>query len=238
MKRIIAVIMTFVVLVTAAPVRATEIDDRIAEIQQQIKALKAELNNLKAQKASENTTTQHYEIDLSAGYYTIGMDIPVGTYHISSVSGSGNVYCRGGDLNEIFGGSYGIAEYNNFSAKQDAILSISSDVVIRLTSENANLGAMISRTVLESFNWVEAPAGVYTVGIDIPEGCYHVYALSGSGNAHVSDNGHNDGDLNEIFAVSRDYSGYITDFYNLYLYDGNELEITSDLLLRFDQVGE
>lgn len=180
---------------------------------------------------------QHYEVNLGAGYYTIGKDIPAGTYYISTVSGSGNVHSSGG-INEIFGGDYGIPEFNNYKAETGKILEVSGDVIIFLSSDNANLVGMTPRTTLENYNWWEMPAGNYTVGIDIPAGPYYVTAVEGSGNAHISDHGHNDGDLNEIFAVVPEYSGYITSFNNLYLYEGNVIEITSSLRLHFDQIGE
>ena len=34
---------------------------------------------------------EHYEIDLTAGNYTAGIDLPVGTYNLTATAGSGNV---------------------------------------------------------------------------------------------------------------------------------------------------
>lgn len=181
---------------------------------------------------------EHYEFDLSAGYYTAGVDFPAGTYRITSVAGSGNVICKGGKLNEIIGGEYGIPEYNNFSATRGSVLSVGDDAIIHLSSDNALVSEIMPRQILENYNWYELPAGIYTVGVDIPEGPYCITAVQGSGNAHVRDNtNHANGSLNEIFSASPSYSGYISRFNNLYLYEGNEIEISGDLRLRFDQIG-
>ena len=179
---------------------------------------------------------QHYEVNLGAGYYTIGKDIPAGTYYISMISGLGNVYCSP-SLNEIFGSDYGIKEYNNFKAVAGKILTVSGNVVLYLSSDNADLANMTPRTVLETYNWWEMSAGTYTVGIDIPAGLYYVTVVGGNGNASILDFSHDDGGLNEIFAVDEGYRG-ITSFNNLYLYEGNVLEISGTTRLHFDQIGE
>ena len=49
---------------------------------------------------------EHFEVDLSAGNYVAGVDIPAGTYNLTATSGSGNVSSSNmysGGLNEIMG---------------------------------------------------------------------------------------------------------------------------------------
>ena len=244
-KRIIAISLLCAIL--ALPVHAglSEFDYSILDDMtvEELQTLKISIDTRIADKrreASKGSQAQleHYEVDMSAGYYIAGKDFPVGKYQILSISGSGNLHCRGTGLNEILGGTYGITEYNNFTPDNGDILSVGGDAVIRLVSDNADVAGVVPRPILDSYNWYEAPAGIYLIGTDIVEGCYRAFAIQGSGNVHANDREHTTGSINEIFSVDSGYSGAIIEFKNLHLYDGTELEISGDLLLRLEQISE
>lgn len=73
--------------------------------------------------------------NLSTGQYTVGTDIPAGTYDITLVSGDGNVFI-GDSVNEIFGhGQYQIASYRNATLIEGDSIKIDGAVTVCFTSK-------------------------------------------------------------------------------------------------------
>ena len=67
-----------------------------------------ELKETKANKKveKENTQTEAYEVELSAGHYVVGVDIPAGIYDITAIKGTGNVSSSNmydGGINQVMG---------------------------------------------------------------------------------------------------------------------------------------
>jgi len=97
-------------------------------------------------KKVENTTQPATEqpaqqtavsLDLSAGNYTIGTDIPPGKYDITALSGRGNFFGNPGIVNEIMGveGDYSISSYKNATFKNGNTIEVKGTLVVNLTSK-------------------------------------------------------------------------------------------------------
>jgi len=77
-------------------------------------------------------------IDLGAGVYIAGEDIPVGKYDITLVSGDSNFFAdtASGHINEIFGTrSNYIQTYKNATFKKGNEIEVTGDLIINLTSK-------------------------------------------------------------------------------------------------------
>jgi hypothetical protein len=185
-----------------------------------------------AQENTEISTdeTGHYEVDLGAGNYTAGIDLPSGSYNLSAVSGSGNVSSSNmysGGLNEIMGTDTSdgmtVNTFNSLQMDDGVVLSIGSTAVIHLTSEDAMINNVTGRAADEA-SAVDLGAGNYTAGIDFPAGTYTITATGGSGN--VSSDNMFDGGLNEIMSVDTNDGFSISQFSHASFPDGTVLTIS------------
>lgn len=182
-------------------------------------------------KTSKKTMTDHFEVDLGAGNYVAGKDIPVGTYNFTAVSGTGNVSSSNlydGGINAVMGtpaNDYTQETYNNVSLDDDVVLSLGGDIVLHIVSENASTSTIQTRVVPDDAQAIDLTAGHYTAGTDFPAGSYNVIATSGFGN--VSSDSLYDGGLNEIMGIAgSDPTGLsIESFSNLTLDEGVVLSI-------------
>ncbi len=180
------------------------------------------------EKEKEEVVEEHYEVDLSAGNYTAGIDIPIGTYNLSATGGNGNVSSTNmynGGLNEVMGNpadEYSSDSFNGLKMDSGVILTLGGTVTLHLTSENANVSGMTARPSVDSAP-IDLGAGNYTCGTDFPPGTYNIIATGGNGNVN-SDNMF-DGGLNEIMGNTND--GYsISQFNNASFQEGNVLTIS------------
>lgn len=190
-----------------------------------------------ASAESQEPVKEHYEIDLSAGNYIAGKDVPVGTYNITATSGSGNVSSSNmynGGLNEVMGAENdGISQqsFNGLAMDENVTLSVGGNVVIHLVAEDAQTGNVTARGEA-SGTPVDLQAGNYTSGTDFPAGTYTIVATGGSGN--VSSSNMFEGGLNEV--MGNDGFG-ITQFNNAVLPEGETLSI-SGTSIQLVPVGE
>lgn len=151
--------------------------------------------------------TEHFEVDLSAGNYVAGVDIPAGTYNLTATSGSGNVSSSNmysGGLNEIMGSpadEYTQETFNNLSLPEGETLSLAGTVVLHIVSEDAQTGNMSSRVIGNEVQ-TDLSAGNYTAGTDFPAGVYNIVSTGSSGN--VSSDNMFDGGLNEVMGDGSD----------------------------------
>lgn len=182
---------------------------------------------------------EHYEVDLSAGNYTAGVDIPVGTYNLVATGGSGNVSSSNmfsGGLNEVMGNpadEYSIESFNGLKMDEGVVLTLGSTVTLHLVSENARLSAITARSATDAAP-IDFGAGNYTCGSDFPPGTYNVIATGGNGNVN-SDNMFSGG-LNEIMGTTND--GFSIAQYNNAVFEvGNVLSI-SGTSVQLVPVGE
>lgn len=199
----------------------------------------SESENEQSEAEEPQSTEEHYEVDLSAGNYTAGIDIPVGTYNLSATGGSGNVSSSNmfsGGLNEIMGNptdEYTIDSFNGLKLDDGVILTLGGTVTLHLTSENANVGGLTARSATDGVP-VDFGAGNYTCGNDFSPGTYNIVATGGSGN--VSSDNMYSGGLNEIMGTSNDGLS-ITQYNNAKFEDGNVLTI-SGTSVQLVPVGE
>ncbi|WP_332838290.1 hypothetical protein [Fusobacterium canifelinum] len=137
---------------------------------------------------------------LSAGSYTVGMDIPEGRYRIVAKKNSGNIYNK----------------YNTFDENLDAenantqkifarlfigdILTITYSLVVELSSEKANLLQNIVRRPIGKE--ITLKAGNYICGEDFKSGVYNIQRIKNSGFVSFDDSGESfgskDNELKEI----------------------------------------
>lgn len=187
-----------------------ESSDQAGEAQTEESATtEAGLNTEETAEAEEaaEPVAEHFEVDLSAGNYVAGVDIPAGTYNLTATSGSGNVSSSNmysGGLNEIMGSpadEYTQETFNNLSLPEGETLSLTGTVVLHIVSEDAQTGNMTSR-VIGSEAQTDLSAGNYTAGTDFPAGVYNIVSTGSTGN--VSSDNMFDGGLNEVLGDGSD----------------------------------
>lgn len=185
------------------------------------------------------SSAEHYEVDLSAGNYTAGVDIPTGTYNLSATGGSGNVSSSNmysGGLNEIMGtpaDEYNTESFNGLKLDDGVVLTLRSSVTLHLVSENANVSGVTARSAADGAP-LDFGAGNYTCGSDFSPGTYNVIATGGSGN--VSSDNMFSGGLNEVMGTTNDGIS-IAQFNNAIFEDGTVLTI-SGTSVQLVPVGE
>lgn len=177
------------------------------------------------QTPKDNSSNEYYQIDLSAGQYKAGTDIPAGTYELTVTSGSGNVstdLSKDG-LNEVIGAEadgYSNQSLSNVKLIKGTTLSIGGDLVLHCVSEAADLENLIERTSVEAQTF-DLQEGDYTAGKEFPAGTYHIIATGVSGN--VSSSNLYEGGLNEIMGTD----GFgIKQYNNAIFQEGTTLNIS------------
>lgn len=178
----------------------------------------------KASSQAQATTTT-VDKTLESGFYTVGIDIPAGTYDFKALSGGGNVITDDGSINEIMGtadkGSLYTETFKNAELRDGQVLSVSG-VSIRITSNNASAAPLKKReqtiTKVEEFG-----AGNYVAGKDYAAGTYDLKALSGGGNVMTED-----GSLNAIMGTESE-DMYIKTYHNVEFKEGDKLTISGNV---------
>lgn len=177
----------------------------------------------------EEPETEPFETNLTAGYYTVGVDIPAGTYTFTAVGGRGNVNSSNmysGGLNEIMAAQsdeYSISEFKNAKMEKGVTLNLSGTIELKISCDSASVSEMEERNnpLTEE---VQLGSGNYVAGTDFPAGEYDVVAVDGTGN--VSSSNMYNGGLNDIFSTATD--GYsISEFKNAQMEEGVELSVSS-----------
>lgn len=178
------------------------------------------------------------EFTITNGYYTTGIDLPVGKCTIEVVSGKGNVSSSAplyDGLNQIMGvddrtGFYEqAAEWTNYwSLEDNVVLSIDGGVVIKLNYSmiKSNFTGR-EYDVSDSFHLSE---GNYVSGVDFPAGIYNLDFVSGSGT--IASSNLLSGGINEIIGTEDGSGFYSQSFDNLELVDHVELSIAGDVMIK------
>lgn len=239
-KKILAVVLCGV-FSAVSPVYASDDIESMSykELLQAYRDLEEKYNKLagiEVQETAEETPVDDsigsFEADLSAGFYTPGVDIPFGTYTITAVSGMGNIHSSDAGLNEIMENpksEYSIDTFNGAKLTTSSVLSVGNNLIIHIKSDDAQVNNMDTRIIGQEVQ-TDLGAGNYTAGTDFPVGTYNVVALDGFGNVHSSE-----ADLNEILSVSGDFG--ISQVNNVKFESGAALEV-SGCTLRLVPVGE
>ena len=187
-------------------------------------------NETQSQKTEAFTTT------LITGHYTVGIDIPVGTYSFYSKSGTGNLYSSDGTLNVIFdhnnesGGSigldnFGTEELKNIYLEKNIIVTVTGSQEISAGCDDGLVDSMESRNQ-GGLKEIEVGYGNFGASDNIPAGTYDVEWVEGTGNIICSSSV--DTGINEIMGESSDTEFdkmHIKKFRNLTLNEGDILEI-------------
>lgn len=87
--------------------------------------------------AAPPAVAEPVSIDLSAGVYTVGADVPPGKYDITATSGRGNFFGNPGIVNEIMGvgdENY-LQTYQNATFKNGNTIEVKGTLVVNLTSK-------------------------------------------------------------------------------------------------------
>lgn len=176
-----------------------------------------------ATTAPVDTTPATINVDktLGSGFYTVGTDIPSGTYSFKATSGGGNVMTEDGSINEIMGvsskGSGYQPTFSNANLTDGAVLEIAG-VTLEVTCGSAS-GVPLQPRSQSITGTKQFSAGNYTAGKDFPAGTYDLKALSGGGNVTTAD-----GKLNAIMGTDDDT--YEKTYSNVELDDGAVLQIS------------
>ena len=176
-KKILTLILTATVALSFAGCGSSgadtpSVDDTKAKVKDVLKDASSE--------EESKVVEEHYEVDLSAGNYAVGIDIPVGTYNLTATGGTGNVSSSNmytGGLNEIMGSpaeeGYSVDAFSGLKLASGDTLSLGGTVTLHATSENAQVSGITARTATDAAA-IDLGPGNYTVGTDFPAGTYNI----------------------------------------------------------------
>lgn len=182
-----------------------------------------------------NMASVEKEYTLSDGYYTAGIDLPVGKCNLTAVSGDGNVSSSNllsGGINAMFGvdksgtGLY-TSSFTGLKMDKKVVLHISGGLTIKITY-TAITDSFVGRTANES-KAVTLTDGNYDAGTDFPEGVYTIKAVSGKGN--ISSSNLIQGGVNEMFGID-DTGMYTAEVKHVSLPKGTTLTISGGLTIK------
>ena len=178
-----------------------------------------------------DTSTEAYSVQLTSGNYTAGIDIPIGVYNVTAVSGSGNVSSSNmyeGGINSAMGAEdvddpYDMYEqtFSNLDMAKDVVLSVSGGVTIELTSDAAQTKNLTKRTPEGSECTLSN--GNYTSGTHFDPGVYDITIVSGNGN--VSSSNMYEGGINAIMGTDNSFGIYDKEYKNVELPEGETLTL-------------
>ena len=109
------------------------------------KDAKTKDSDAKDAEPEEDLSAVETEYTLGAGYYTAGIDLPVGKCNLTAVSGNGNINSSNllkGGVNEMFGVDDGNdlyeSSFNGLKMKENVVFHISGDVVVQVSYIGSN----------------------------------------------------------------------------------------------------
>lgn len=216
MKKTIALLLTAVILLGAAGCGADEDAKNTSAPGGQ-----SEVSQAKPEKKEHSAT-------LTAGIYTVGVDIPAGTYDLTAQSGSGNVSSSNlydGGVNELMGVKDNDLYQETFQGAKltDGVtFKIGGTLTLKIDTKEADTGSMKKRNNPASKEYTFS-SGNYTCGDDFEPGEYVITAVSGSGN--VSSDNLLKGGINEIMSEEAGEL-YISSFQNANFEDGVKLAVS------------
>ena len=129
--------------------------------------LKEPKTNKKVEK--ENIQTEAYEVELSAGHYVVGADIPAGIYDITAIKGTGNVSSSNmfdGGINQVMGtqeDGVSTKEFKNLKLENSNIKIYIEDKIL---NENTGLYSLNNEI---SFSNITEEKASYDLKIDITD---------------------------------------------------------------------
>lgn len=179
---------------------------------------------------NQNTTKQNSDLShiektytLTTGFYTAGIDIPIGTCNVTAISGSGNLNSSDYEINEVFGMEHGdVSSFKGLKLPKDVSLSILGKLTIKI----------VYKLILDDFSGrtydiscaTDISTGNYVAGSDFKAGIYNIVAVSGTGNLTTGDC-----EVNEVFGLDEED---VHEIKNVYLPKGAELSLEGDLSVK------
>lgn len=174
-------------------------------------------------KQDSDLSDKVIEYILTTGFYTAGIDIPVGKCNVSAVSGSGNITSSDYGINEVFGTERGdVASFKGLKLPRDVTVEISGRLTIKLVYKTVDDG--ISGRTYNITGAMDISAGNYAAGTDFKAGTYNLEAVSGTGNICTGDI-----EVNEVFGLDEED---VHEIKNVYLPEGAELSIDGNLTIK------
>ncbi len=172
--------------------------------------------------AEKTTSNSAYSATLTAGHYTVGIDIPSGTYSFFVKSGFGNLLSSDGKVNEIFDANTVIGNdfpdlvndtLKNVSLADGDMLSVLGTLEVSAGCNDSGETADRNQDLTE----IELGYGTFAAGDDFSPGTYTLIWLEGFGNV-ISDSQNSDHGINEIFGTKQGEKGSLTNelYENIY----------------------
>ncbi|MDF2510648.1 MAG: hypothetical protein K0S04_514 [Herbinix sp.] len=177
-------------------------------------------NAMKKNSESSNPANAY---TLTTGFYTAGIDIPVGTCNVTAISGSGNLHSSDHGINEVFGIERGyVSSFKGLKLRKDVSLIIRDALTIKIVYKSVDSG--FSGRTYDMSGEIDISTGNYIVGTDFEVGTYNIVAVSGSGNLHSSD-----AYVNEVVGLE---DGDVNEIKNVYLSEGSKLTLRDGLSIK------
>ena len=178
---------------------------------------------------------------LTAGHYTVGVDIPSGTYNFYAKSGYGNILSDSGSVNEIFDSGtmmsdvaqgFTTSEISNIELFDGDVLTVSGTLEVSAGCDNAGEVAPREQELEE----IELGYGIYSAGDDFAPGTYDIEWIEGNGNIQTDPYELHYG-INEIFGAKLGEDGSVIDELNKDLY-GDYTDNYPEYIEDYDNVND
>lgn len=185
---------------------------------------------LLAATKTQNTKIQNSELPddadtytLSTGFYTAGIDIPVGTCNVTAISGSGNLLSSDYELDENFGlEEDDVSSFKGLKLPKGVSLNVLGLLSISIAYKVIEDG--FSGRTYDISAAIDLSTGNYESGTDFESGIYNIVAVSGSGTL-TSD----DAEVDEMFGLD---DGDVNEIKNVYLPEGVELSLEGNISVK------
>lgn len=186
-------------------------------------------------------STNLFTDTLTAGHYTVGVDIPSGTYNFFAKSGFGNIISESLAINEIFDYDTIIGEIapditekeiSNVYLADDDVLTITGTLEVSVGSDDA--GVTVARE--QDLQEIELEYGIYAAGDDFPPGTYNIVWEEGFGSIQTDPYDIYSG-INEVFGEKFGEKGSLTNEINKQIY-GDDEENYIDYSGVYDDINE
>ncbi len=206
-------------------------DDYLEPIDNYVSAEKTSAVYAESETIAKELLTDSFSTTLVSGHYIVGIDIPAGTYTLSSRKGKGNVITDDGSVNTILNAdassddisSFEISQLDNVYLGQDVTLFVLGNQEVSAGCSDGQVYNMSAREQSENLEEIECGYGWFSSGADFIPGTYDITWIEGNGNIISEFEPEGVPGINEIMG---DYSdSYVKEFRHLYMPEGFTLKI-------------
>ena len=140
-------------------------------------------SNIKKNIDKQKSHFSEISLILTAGIYTVGVDLPAGKYILTAKENYGNVITSDNvksGINQTLGVGYKniASEFNNLILEIGDTLTIDGELVLKLYSQRVNLVVAPRQVTGQELNLI---AGNYTCGKDFIAGTYDIELIKNYG---------------------------------------------------------